>query len=95
MVAEVMWDMMDAVASTHLDGDTDGLDGTVARVWNVVAGYVAGTHADRGRAGLDMVEFLDGWFMTDGMSTCAAMSTLIRDKYNFPYDFAGPAGACP
>jgi hypothetical protein len=44
---------------------------------------------------MDLVEILDGWFMHEGMTTCAAMRTLIRDKYNFPYDFAGPAGACP
>jgi hypothetical protein len=29
------------------------------------------------------------------MTTCTAMRTLIRDKYNFPYDFSGPAGVCP
>jgi hypothetical protein len=91
MVAELMYDMTDSAA-----GDADSVDGAATRVWSVLVGYLTSTaRVDRGRAGLDMVEFLDGWFMHDGMTTCSAMRALVRDKYNFPYDFAGPAGVCP
>jgi hypothetical protein len=91
MVAEVMWDMTDGAA-----GDADSVDGSDVRAWAPMVGYlVAPGRADRGRAGVDLVEFLDGWFQHDGMQTCTTMRALIRDKYNFPYDFAGPAGACP
>ena len=91
MVAEVMWDMID-----NATGDADTVDGSAARVWDVMVGYIKSpARVDRGRAGLDLVEFLDGWFMHDGTSTCTPMRALVRDKYNFPYDLAGPAGACP
>ena len=91
MVAEVMWDMTDPAS-----GDADSVDGSASRVWNVLVGYLTSpARVDRGRAGLDLVEFLDGWFQHDGMMTCGPMRALVRDKYSFPYDFAGPAGACP
>jgi len=91
MVAEVMWDMTDTAS-----GDADSLDGNASRVWNVLVGYLTSPgRVDRGRAGLDLVEFLDGWFQHDGMTTCGPMRALVRDKYSFPYDFAGPAGVCP
>jgi hypothetical protein len=91
MVAEVMWDVTDAAV-----GDADSLDGDETRVWDVLVGYlVSPARVDRGRAGLDLVEFLDGWFQHEGMFTCTQMRALVRDKYNFPYDFAGPAGTCP
>lgn len=91
MVAEVMWDMTDAAG-----GDADSLDGNATRVWDVLVGYLMSpARVDRGRTGLDLVEFLDGWFQHEGMLTCTPMRALVRDKYNFPYDFAGPAGTCP
>ncbi|HEY5928243.1 MAG TPA: hypothetical protein VIV11_41430 [Kofleriaceae bacterium] len=92
MVAEVMWDLIDDGS-----GDTDPVVGSTApHVWDVLVGYlISSSRVDRGRAGLDLVEFLDGWFMHHGMSSCAPMRTLVLDRYTFPYDFAGPAGACP
>lgn len=91
MVAEVMWDLTD---DTLRDGDP--VDGTASQVWDVMVGYLLSAQMiDRGRPGMDLVELLDGWFMHHGMTTCAAMRTLLRDKYGFPYDFTGPAGACP
>ncbi|MBZ0233470.1 MAG: hypothetical protein K8M05_14180, partial [Deltaproteobacteria bacterium] len=93
MVAEVMWDVSDG----SLDGDGDPMTpGDPAAVFDVLVGYlVAPSAADRGRAGVDLVDWLDGWFMHHGMASCAAMRALVRDRYRFPYDFAGPAGACP
>jgi hypothetical protein len=91
MVAELMWDL-------HDDGSVDGdaVGSTAARVWDVLVGYlVSSSRVDRGRTGVDLVEFLDGWFIHDGMATCAPLRSLIHNTYNFPYDFAGPAGACP
>jgi hypothetical protein len=92
MVAEVMWDIIDDVGT----GDSDPVDSTAARAWEVLVGYLmSSSRVDRGRSGVDLVEFLDGWFIHDGMGTCAPLRTLLRDTYNFPYDFTGPAGACP
>jgi hypothetical protein len=92
MVAEIEWDLIDTAAQ----GDADSVDGDVSKVWGVLIGYlISPNRVDRGHSGLDLVEFLDGWFMQNGMSTCSGMRTLLRDKYLFPYDLAGPAGVCP
>jgi hypothetical protein len=92
MVAELLWDLIDDTTS----GDADPMHGSAASMWDVLVGYVVSpSRVDRGRGGLDLVEFLDGWFMHQGMASCAAMRALVRDKYRFPYDFMGPAGACP
>jgi hypothetical protein len=93
MVAEVMWDVSDG----PLDGDADPVAlGSDADVMEVLTGYLVDPSArDRGRTGVDLVDWLDGWFVHHGMATCGAMRTLLRDRYRFPYDFAGPAGTCP
>jgi len=93
MVAELMWDVGDG----SLDTDGDPMSpGDRTAVFDVLIGYlVAPGAADRGRAGVDLVDWLDGWFMHHGMASCAAMRALVRERYRFPYDFAGPAGACP
>ena len=90
MVAEVMWDITDSAVDGH-----DNVAGGAANVWDVMVGYVASPQADRGRAGLDLVEFLDGWFVEHGMTSCGPIRSLLRDHYRFPYDLAGPAGTCP
>ena len=90
MVAEVLWDITDSA----VDGQ-DNVSGGAPSVWDVMVGYVTSPQADRGRAGLDLVEFLDGWFVEHGMSSCGPLRTLLRDQYRFPYDLAGPAGTCP
>jgi hypothetical protein len=93
MVAEVMWDVSDGA----LDGDGDPVAmGGRAEVFEVLLGYLVDpTASDRGRTGVDLVDWLDGWFMHHGMASCAGMRTLLRERYRFPYDFAGPAGSCP
>jgi hypothetical protein len=92
MVAEVMFDIGDGAG-----GDDDVMTtGTQPQVWDVLAGYMTSNQMmSRGFSGVDLVEFLDGWFMTHGMTSCDAMQSLLVDHYKFPYDFAGPAGACP
>lgn len=92
MVAEVMWDVSDGSA----DADADAMGpGTAPQVLAVLLGYLGGSHADRGRGGVDLVDWLDGWFLHHGNATCASMRTLLRDRYRFPYDFGGAAGPCP
>jgi hypothetical protein len=44
--------------------------------------------------GVDLVDWLDGWFVLDGLSTCAPLRSIVGLRM-FPYDFAGPGGACP
>jgi hypothetical protein len=50
---------------------------------------------DRGASGIDLVDWLDGWFLQVGLDGCFEMKQLVLNWYKFPYDFAGPAGACP
>ena len=46
-------------------------------------------------AGVDLVDWLDGWFQTYDLGECAALRSIVTARREFPYDFAGPGGACP
>ena len=48
-----------------------------------------------GTAGVDLVDFLDGWFKLAGLTSCAGVRDIVTTKRNFPYDYAGPGGPCP
>jgi hypothetical protein len=88
MVAELMFDTTDAMGE-------DSVAGSVEETGKVFFNYIPNPQASRGRTGVDLVEFLDGWFIENGMAGCAVMRELVNGKYKFPYDFNGPAGACP
>lgn len=90
-VTEILWDIADSPS-----GDDDGLSGDQIKVQKVQPMYLR-TAALRnvGEPGVDMVDFLDGFFMADGLSHCAAVREIVVTTHGFPYDFAGPAGACP
>lgn len=91
MVAELLNDIGDGPG-----GDDDPMLGTQPAVWDVLSGYMISPQVQpRGFSGADLVEFLDGWFMTHGMANCAELKSLLGGRYKFPYDFAGPAGVCP
>lgn len=91
MVAELMYDVGDAAG-----GDDDAVTASHPEVFDVMTGYMTSSQmSSRGFSGVDLVEFLDGWFMTHGMASCSAMRSLLVDHYKFPYDFSGPAGDCP
>jgi hypothetical protein len=92
MVAELMWDVTDG----PLDGDDDAFTGGAPLdAMNVLLGYlIAPTSSDRGRAGVDLVDWLDGWFVHHGLGGCAPLAG-VADHHGFPYDFNGPGGACP
>jgi hypothetical protein len=89
MIAELLYDIGDGAG-----GDDDPMMATHPEVWDVLSGYMLSAQS-RGFAGADLVEFLDGWFVTHGMGSCAQLESLLGGRYKFPYDFAGPAGACP
>jgi len=92
MVSQILWDMGDVGAP---DDDMVTSSNHV-EVNSVQKAYLKGTTLRAaGTAGVDLVDFLDGWFVTRGLATCGAVRDLVVTKHNFPYDFAGPAGACP
>lgn len=91
MITEVLWDIGDAPG-----GDDDQVAGDHLVVQSVQPTYLR-TSALRqvGEGGVDLVDFLDGYFVAAGLSTCAAVRQVVVTTHTFPYDFAGPAGPCP
>ncbi len=91
MTTEVLWDLGDAPS-----GDDDQVAGDHLRVLNVQPMYLR-TAALRnvGEPGVDLVDFLDGFFVADGLDRCAGVRQIVVTTHTFPYDFGGPGGRCP
>jgi hypothetical protein len=92
-VAQVLWDIGDGQA-----GDDDPRAGGDRHedVMKVQIEYLhSGVTATRGVTGIDLVDFLDGWFKLRGTSTCTPLRTIVAITHTFPYDFAAPGAACP
>jgi hypothetical protein len=98
MVSEILWDLGDSTAATGIAGSDDDLltPSTHLAVNGIQKAYlkIAILRAI-GTTGVDLVDFLDGWFMIGGLSSCAPVRDIVVAKHNFPYDFNGPGGACP
>jgi hypothetical protein len=91
MVAELLWDVGDEAL---VDADGDGVVGTHMDAIGVTQSYFHDpAYKNRGFGGVDLVEWLDGWFWLTGVESCSEMKALMT-KYGFPYDFKGPV-ACP
>lgn len=92
MVSEILWDMADSGAT---DDDQQGT-ATHFDVLRVQVDYlVSASLRSVGVSGVDLVDFLDGWFVAEGLSSCAGVRGVVTTTRTFPYDYAGPAGACP
>lgn len=90
MVTEILWDMADAGT------DDDPLAGTPDPVTAVQTYLKSATlRAVPGSGGVDLLDALDGWFVTNGLGSCAAMRTIVNTTHTFPYDYGGTAGPCP
>jgi hypothetical protein len=48
-----------------------------------------------GRTGVDLVDWLDHWFISEGLSSCPGVRSVIDVDHTFPYDYGSSAGACP
>lgn len=91
MVTEDLWDLADAA-----DGDDDGVAGSHRAVVRVQVEYLrAGDFRAYGVDGVDLVDFLDGWFLATGLAPCPGARGVVTETRGFPYDYAGPAGVCP
>lgn len=91
MVTEILWDLGDAPAS-----DDDPVAGTHDADILVQAQYLKTAQLRNvGASGVDLVDFLDGWFVKDGLAHCAGVRSIVVTTHTFPYDFAGPGGTCP
>lgn len=89
LITEILWDMGDGAEDDQLAGDQIAV--------RMVQPMYLRTASLRnvGVAGVDLVDFLDGWFSTDGLGKCAAVRSIVTTSRGFPYDYAGPGGSCP
>lgn len=90
MVAEILWDAADGPA-----GDDDALVAGHAAVLAVETGYLRSSSGPRGVIGVDLVDWLDGWFVLHDLGACAGLKGIVTTARKFPYDWAGPGGTCP
>lgn len=86
-VAEILWDLGD----TGIDDD-DPVAGLHERVVAVEPEQLA-HGGDRGGAGVDLVDFLDGWLVLIGSDGCAGLRAILNLR-TVPYDGKG-AVTCP
>jgi hypothetical protein len=91
-VAEILWDLSDPAG----EGAEDPFAGDADAVMRVQPDYLRTASLRAvGEPGVDLVDFLDGFFVADGLDRCAAVTAVVTTARGFPYDYAGPAGACP
>jgi len=91
MVTEILWDLADG--PTNDDDSVSSGHGNVVRVQSEY--LKTATLRAVGTVGVDLVDFLDGWFLSQGLTPCAGAKAIITTTRQFPYDYAGPAGQCP
>jgi hypothetical protein len=89
-VTEILYDIGDAPAT-----DDDPLAGDHNLVFSVERFLRTATLRNVGSPGVDLIDFLDSWFVSNGLATCAEVRTIVVTSHGFPYDFGGAAGACP
>jgi hypothetical protein len=91
MVTEILWDLADGGPS-----DDDMVSSGHGNVVRVQTEYLkTATLRAVGTAGVDLVDFLDGWFLSQGLTPCAGAKGVVTTTRQFPYDYNGPAGHCP
>jgi hypothetical protein len=89
LVMALLWDLAD---SDNEDWDT--LDRARSAVYDVLFTYLASADwTDRGPRGVDLTDFLDGWFCR-GWGNREGLE-LLFDYHQLGYDFGGPTGCWP
>ena len=86
LVASLLWDLAD-----DRSGETfDFVDLARLPIYDAIFNYLPGTHfVDRATAGVDLVDFLDGWFCR-AWGDDANVLALVNGHYLFPYEANGP-----
>ena len=86
VVSEILWKLSKGGPSNVAFGR--------APIFDVLGGYFPSANlVDRGVSGVDLVDFLDGWFCR-GHGNRSQVRSLVTDELGFPYDYAGP-DRCP
>lgn len=89
LVAAALWDLADSN-----NEDWDPVDRMRNAVYDTLFSYFpSGNYEDRGAVGVDLSDFLDGWFCR-GWGEEDHVRDLIVDYYDYAYDFSGPTD-CP
>jgi len=86
LVAAVLWDLADTESTEEFDEVFEARTG----VYDAIINYLPSFYfVDRGVEGVDLVDFLDGWFCR-GWKRLDEVSKLVVEHRDFPYDFDGP-----
>jgi len=88
LVSAVLWDLLDPAGE-----EAEAVSNRLA-VFDAIFNYLPSDQfTDRGVPGVDLVDFLDGWFCRDWGQE-ADVEGVVVDERQFPYDFGGP-DSCP
>ena len=89
LVAALLWDLADSN-----NEEWDPIDRMRNGIYDTLFTYFSSTdYVDRGASGVDLGDFLDGWFCR-GWGAQEAITTLLN-HYEFDYAFDGPQGCAP
>jgi hypothetical protein len=90
VVSAVLYDLFDST-----NEDKDDLSGKNAAIWTVLTSYLKAGNAkfaERGAAGRDLVDFLDGWsclgFGDRGADDAHGLRGVVKGLAGLSYDFA-------
>ncbi len=85
LIAAVLWDLADSANEEY-----DLVDRYRAAVYDAVFSYLpSATYEDRGEPGVDLTDFLDGWFCR-GWDDLDNVKALVVDHFDYTYGFDGP-----
>jgi len=91
MVSAFLWDLRDSGGFEVFDA----VHGKRGGIYDTIFNYLASPqNADRGVAGVDLTDVLDGWFCR-GWGAQSAVTDLLVTHRQFEYDFAGPDNCTP
>jgi uncharacterized protein YfaP (DUF2135 family) len=87
LVSAVLWDLADGPDSEVFDNVTRLQNGIYDTIFHY---FTSEKYVDRGAPGVDLVDFLDGWFCR-GWANRVQIEAILAAR-GFAYDFGGPTG---
>lgn len=88
LVASLLWDLADGASA--LEPFDKFIEKRLPVYDTIFRYFFSDFYADRGVKGVDLVDFLDGWFCREWKMN-SEMTTLLGE-YGVSYDFDGPSG---
>lgn len=87
LISALLWDLADGPDSEVFDNVTRLQNGIYDTIFHY---FPSDKYVDRGAPGVDLVDFLDGWFCR-GWANRTQIEALLANR-GFTYDFGGPTG---